>query len=422
MLLINTVAPLGLLLATPYGQDFSNSCLSQAYYGTHGQHNVFITQDEACIAESANHMNNGAVVALTEGVQQLVWLQQQAVDNEIKPPTFVDEFNMFFSRLSSPAAPSEGEQVVFGGRKSAQLLYRTTTSALVSVDSETALTLDQHLPRFWKASPLPPAPVPFIPVPSKAVDRVKIILDNLKFDPEVAAIVNNISVPQLRADVRYLTGEHPMSEIISRHSFSKGVLIAADWLKATFEAHGASCTLKPFLSGFAPNVIWCVARPFAFSLRPGPGKLMEIYGARTARTKGRRTRRIRCSSARIMIVAGRLGACARRAGTTTGRARRRCSASHALLRARASSSGRTSSCARLPARSRACTARATMRRSCTRRARTSLLWSRRICWPTTRRASLRSSVFLTCAYYVGSDLGEETLIWMMTYIALGLPR
>ncbi|KAI0744832.1 Zn-dependent exopeptidase [Earliella scabrosa] len=255
MLLINTVAPLGLLLATPYGQDFSNSCLSQAYYGTHGQHNVFITKDEACIAESANYMNNGAVVALTEGVQQLVWLQQQAVDNEIKPPTFVDEFNMFFSRLSSPAAPSEGEQVVFGGRKSAQLLYRTTTSALVSVDSETALTLDQHLPRFWKASPLPPAPVPFIPVPSKAVDRVKGILDNLKFDPEVAAIVNNISVPQLRADVRYLTGEHPMSEIISRHSFSKGVLIAADWLKATFEAHGASCTLKPFLSGFAPNVI-----------------------------------------------------------------------------------------------------------------------------------------------------------------------
>ena len=63
---------------------------------------------------------------------------------------------------------------------------------------------------------------------------------------------------QLRADVRYLTGESPQSEIVSRHSFSKGVLIAADWLKANFEAHGASCTLKPFLTGFAPNVVWYV--------------------------------------------------------------------------------------------------------------------------------------------------------------------
>ena len=33
-------------------------------------------------------------------------------------------------------------------------------------------------------------------------------------------------------------------------------LVSADWLKANFEAHGATCELRPFLSGFAPNVIW----------------------------------------------------------------------------------------------------------------------------------------------------------------------
>ncbi|KAI0752120.1 Zn-dependent exopeptidase [Fomes fomentarius] len=256
MMLVNAVAPLGLLLVTPYSSSFSDTCLSRYYHGTHGQQNVFITSDETCISEAASHLTEGAVVPLKENVGQLVWLQKQAVDDAIDPPTFVDDFNMFFSRLSSPAAaPSDGDQVVFAGKRDAKLLHRTMTSAVVSVDSETALTLDQHLPRFWKASPLPSEPVPFIPVPPKAIDRVKTILDSIKFDPVVASVVNNISVAQLRADVRYLTGESPTSEIVSRHSFSKGVLVAADWLKANFESHGASCTLKPFLSGFAPNVV-----------------------------------------------------------------------------------------------------------------------------------------------------------------------
>lgn len=257
MLFVNSVAPL--LLVTPYSTSFFDTCLSRYYHGTHGQQNVFITSDDTCISEVAGHLVGGTVVPLTENedLGKLVWLQKQAVDDAINPPKFVDDFNMFFSRLSSPvAAASGGDQVMLAGKRDAKLLHRTMTSALVSVDSETALTLDQHLPRFWKASPLSSEPVPFIPVPPKAIDRVKTILDSLKFDPVVASVVNNISVAQLRADVRYLTGESPTSDIVSRHSFSKGVLVAADWLKANFESHGASCTLKPFLSGFAPNVVW----------------------------------------------------------------------------------------------------------------------------------------------------------------------
>ncbi|KAI1790895.1 Zn-dependent exopeptidase [Ganoderma leucocontextum] len=255
-MLLNAVAPLSLLLVTPYTPQVSESCLSQYYYGTHGQHDVFITDDYVCVSEAAAHLSSGTAVELTGDVQQLVWLQHQAVDSSIKPPAFQDEFNAFFSRLSVPAAvPTDSQQTVFSNQNAAKLLLRTPTSALISVDPNTALTLDLHLPRFWKASPLPPAPVPLVPVPTKAVERVKDILAGLKFNPVIASIVSNISVPQLRADVRYLTGESPQSEIVSRHSFSKGVLIAADWLKANFEAHGASCTLKPFLAGFAPNVV-----------------------------------------------------------------------------------------------------------------------------------------------------------------------
>ena len=258
-MLLNAVAPLSLLLVAPHSPQVSESCLSQYYYGTHGQQDVFITDDYVCVSDAAAHLSSGGVVQLAEDVQQLVWLQHQAVEPSIVPPAFQDEFNAFFSRLSVPvAASTDGEQTVFSNQNAAKILLRTPTSALISVDSTTALTLDLHLPRFWKASPLPPAPVPLIPVPSEAVKRVKDILHGLKFDPVVASIVSNISIPQLRADVRYLTGESPQSEIVSRHSFSKGVLIAADWLKANFEAHGATCTLKHFLSGFAPNVVWYV--------------------------------------------------------------------------------------------------------------------------------------------------------------------
>ena len=272
MLLVNAVAPLSVLLAVPHNPQAAGSCLSQYYYGTHGQQDVFITTDELCLSESANLFSEGSFVPLSEGSQerqqQLVWLQHEAVDPAINPATFVDEIDAFLSHLPTGSVPAaSGEQVVIVGQETkTELLHRTADSALISVDSNTALTLDQHLPRFWRASPLPASPVPFIPVPDEAVARVRDILAHLKFDPVVSSLVNNISVPQLRDDVRYLTGESPRSEIVSRHSFSQGVLIAAKWLKETFEELGARCELKPFLSGFAPNVVWYVVRIVAATM------------------------------------------------------------------------------------------------------------------------------------------------------------
>ncbi|KAI8972600.1 Zn-dependent exopeptidase [Trametes punicea] len=262
MLLVNSAAPFALLLAVPHNPRSANSCLSKYYYGTHGQQDVFITNDELCVAETAASLfSEGSLVSLPEDVQQLVWLQHDAVDPSLEPATFVDEIDVFLSHISPatsvPDAVVGDEQLVVGNNNVAApaLLHRTESSALISVPSDALGTLDQHLPRFWRASPLPHGPVPFIPVSDDAIERVRTILAQLKFDPAVAALVSNISVPQLRADVRYLTGESPRSTIASRHSFSDGALVAADWLKETFESLGARCELKRFVSGFAPNVI-----------------------------------------------------------------------------------------------------------------------------------------------------------------------
>ena len=95
-----------------------------------------------------------------------------------------------------------------------------------------------------------------VPVPPASLDRVRDILKRVKWDSVVAAVINNISTAQLGKDVRFLSGQEPAYEIISRNSFSQGALDAADWLKARFEETGATCDLSRFLPGFAPNIIW----------------------------------------------------------------------------------------------------------------------------------------------------------------------
>jgi len=118
-----------------------------------------------------------------------------------------------------------------------------------------ATRIDTILPRFFKTVSVSSSPSALIPVPSESVKRVRDLLATVKFDPAVASIVNNISVPQMRNDIRYLTGEDARSPIVSRHSFSEGARIAALWLKDRFEDTGAKCELRDFLAGFAPDVI-----------------------------------------------------------------------------------------------------------------------------------------------------------------------
>ncbi|KAG2355094.1 hypothetical protein BDR07DRAFT_1427259 [Suillus spraguei] len=126
---------------------------------------------------------------------------------------------------------------------------------LIAVEPSLAPSIEALLPRYWKPYVLPRQPTSYLPVPKPAIEHVKNLLETVRFDPVVSSLVNGISVNQMRDDIRWLTGEDGKSGIISRHSFAEGSRVAANWLKERFEETGATCELKIFLSGFAPNVV-----------------------------------------------------------------------------------------------------------------------------------------------------------------------
>ncbi|EMD36645.1 hypothetical protein CERSUDRAFT_154934 [Gelatoporia subvermispora B] len=233
-------------------------CLARGYHGTYGAQSIFIADDD-CYLSASDSLSAGSILPIPAH-GQLVWLEHEAVDDAIRPTSFVDELDAFLEQLASPAHPAYSgyaqQEVLVRERATPELLHRTATSALVAVDTEdVAYALADHLPRFWKSTPVPSSPIPLTPVSAAARARLSNLLSSVKFDPIIASVVNNISATYLQLDVTYLSGEDPSSPIISRNAFTEGALIAADWLKTRVEETGASCELKPFREGWAPNVI-----------------------------------------------------------------------------------------------------------------------------------------------------------------------
>ncbi|KAF8076678.1 hypothetical protein FPV67DRAFT_1405797 [Lyophyllum atratum] len=262
--------PLALLLVTPFDPSLfgQNSCLSKSFYGNYQQGGTTLSvlrPDPNCLDtwSSQTLAPSASIAETTREIQQLVWLEEQAVDDSLKAQTrsFRHEFDAFLDTLASHASRSDDTplQVVMSDNREHQggyeLLYRNPKAALLSVSYDKARIIDTLIPRFWKSTLLPTSPVPFQPVASSSLGHAEDVLAKLKFDPVIASIVGNISVPQMENDIRFLTGEDSRSGILSRHSFSNGAMTAASWLKARFEDTGASCELKPFLVGFAPNVV-----------------------------------------------------------------------------------------------------------------------------------------------------------------------
>lgn len=193
--------------------------------------------------------------------RQLVWLEEKAVDEKLKLHTSHEEYlELLLSGFPGPVGLEQQQEVIAlsqgrGDYSAFEVHYRTATAALVSVSVEHAKIIDTLLPPFWKSTVLPATPVSYQPVPPSAVTRVNEILSTLKFSPAVASVVNNISIPQIKRDIRWLTGEDEASPIVSRHSFTEGARTAAEWLKARIEETGAKCRLTTFMFAFAPNVI-----------------------------------------------------------------------------------------------------------------------------------------------------------------------
>ncbi|KIK67733.1 hypothetical protein GYMLUDRAFT_36484 [Collybiopsis luxurians FD-317 M1] len=263
--------PLPFLLVTPFDTSLfeQDSCLSGSFYGNYkdgGQVKSVLVTDDFCIDSWAaqGRSLSASFAPAMQGFQQLVWVEEDAVDSSLQ--SMMDgklQFTQFLERLASPLEiPSEShvdsEQTFMLDihRDSGyELFYRSQTAALLSVSPGLALHIESYLPRYWKATPLPSSPMNYIPVPPSAVELVQRALTKLKFDPTVASLVDKISIPQMKNDIRFLTGEDGQSGIISRHSFAQGSRTAAAWLKQRFEETGASCQLKTFLEGFAPNVV-----------------------------------------------------------------------------------------------------------------------------------------------------------------------
>ena len=264
----NALAPF--ILLTSRSQVSLNTqphpCLSYHGLSTTGKYAFFGTSDETCLSDAVPLLESGSFVSVDYNSKaEFVWLESEAeaIDESLYSgsPQSYDAVAQFLQRVQSSVAVDYAgeEQLVMnddGSPSLLQVLHQDSNSVLLRVERTLAASIDTHLPRFWRSMIISREPQPFVPVPAPAVERVKEILGKVKFDPVVASLVNNISVPQMKNDIRYLTGEDPKSSILSRHSFSDGVLVAAKWLKERFEQTGATCELTPFLSGFAPNVIW----------------------------------------------------------------------------------------------------------------------------------------------------------------------
>ncbi|KAK0206905.1 hypothetical protein DFS33DRAFT_1381997 [Desarmillaria ectypa] len=268
--------PLTLLLITPFDSAIfqGESCLSASYYGTYrdgAMYQAVYAPEQACIdnwlsdfaAESAK------ISGAFQPVQQLVWVEEESVDETLKSQvvSLGSGLDNFLERLSLPSrqpyrgldqALEDYEQDVLAEREQErqyELLYRSPQAALLSVSHDTARIIDTLVPRFWKSIILPTSPVEYIPVPLYAMQRIRDVITVVEFNPVIASLVNSLSITKMKNDIRFLTGEDGKSGIVSRHSFAEGSRTAASWLKDRIEDTGAICELKPFLSGFAPNVV-----------------------------------------------------------------------------------------------------------------------------------------------------------------------
>ncbi|OAX32995.1 Zn-dependent exopeptidase, partial [Rhizopogon vinicolor AM-OR11-026] len=264
------IASAALLFITPYTQDISAietapGCLTDNYFGTYGGQSVFHISIPCLENNSFQGFEAANLVPyVADGDRQLVWLQESVIDTALVTPEYEAEVQHFVKWLEEDGYAMGGasgyQQIVSAApepRVELQFIKvqpEVGFHGLVAMDPSLVPSIEALLPRYWKPYILPEQPMSYLPVPKPALEHVRSLLETVRFDPVVSSIVNSISLDQMRANIRWLTGEDGESGIVSRHSFSEGSRVAANWLKERFEEAGATCELKPFLTGFAPNV------------------------------------------------------------------------------------------------------------------------------------------------------------------------
>lgn len=86
-------------------------------------------------------------------------------------------------------------------------------------------------------------------------DELRREISKISYNPRVDYLISSLKIDEVLYDVQVLTGRHPHSSWLTRHSFSEGILRAGQWLKAQFEQIGAQCQVHHYQSGLAPNLI-----------------------------------------------------------------------------------------------------------------------------------------------------------------------
>ncbi|KAA1474251.1 Zn-dependent exopeptidase [Dentipellis sp. KUC8613] len=237
----------------------TDPCLTANFYGTYGNQSIFLPPHSCYTSNDLPTPAESPLLHPLRSATQLVWVEELAVEAYLKPstaPNFADIAHLLAQQVDPNfALAPDAQHALASPTRAARLLHSTAHSALLALDPAAAYRLADVLPGTWRAYALPAEPLAPEPVPDAARARVRALLKDLRFDPAVAGIVDSISLAQMRNDVRWLTGEAPESPIVSRHSFSEGSRVAAEWLKTHIEGTGARCELRTFISGFAPNVI-----------------------------------------------------------------------------------------------------------------------------------------------------------------------
>jgi hypothetical protein len=245
------------------------SCDSNVTYGSYGNPPIYIYPvfDDSRKHTCEEIETDCSFVSLPwdQESRYLVWVQDAGVDDSIREmgaSTWLAELESRFRERGKEVEPLEGNeqtQMLPIVRQQPIILYKTSTSALISIPEHIRLVIDSYLSRFMVPIALPkPFPQPHVPVSDAAKDRIASILEGVRFNPKISSIVSSLSAEQMLEDVRHLTGEDGLG-ILARYSFSAGARDAANWITSQMQhIRGAVCEQRSFVIGLSPNIIWCV--------------------------------------------------------------------------------------------------------------------------------------------------------------------
>src|SRR5260221_6194750 len=179
----------------------SNECLAHNYIGTYGSYDVFIPP-ESCLRSFVSTDDSPSVYIYPGN--DLVWVEQAALEPRLLTdyPFSLPSLQKYLAALpeTDPTASdfhARGQQALLGPIDN-HPLHHTPNSALLALSPTHTRELSLALPPTCRMYMLPSTPYPFAAVPEPAKARVRDILKTLRFNPEVARIASNISLPQGR--------------------------------------------------------------------------------------------------------------------------------------------------------------------------------------------------------------------------------